>query len=299
MYAKIFTQILDSSISRNPELRHIWIDLLLLADQDGIIDMPIDAIAIRTRLPEERIRWAIDQLTSPDPDSRSPAEEGRRLIPLEGRPWGWQVVNYIAYRETRNEGQRRRQNAEAQARRRAKQRAAAEAVTDDATADDNDKSQPQKLTNADVSVRQHASASASASVAVASSFVVASEEGVQGGKQPDTPESPEIPPELDTPEFRAEWPAYLDYRDKMPKAKRLTPDGQRRLLKRLAKFGPVWACERIDQAIASCWQGLIFDGDEPGKPAGNAGRGNGRGRYAPAVPANTNANAYAGVGRQF
>lgn len=122
MYVKMFPQMLDSSVARDPDLRHIWMDLLLLADQDGVIDMPIDAIAQRTRVPEDRIREAIDRLCAPDPDSRTPDYEGRRLLPLEGRPWGWRAVNYGVYRELRSESDRRERQRAASERYRGRKR---------------------------------------------------------------------------------------------------------------------------------------------------------------------------------
>lgn len=42
----------------------------------------------------------IAQLSAPDPESRSAAEEGRRLVPIdESRGWGWRMVNFATYRE--------------------------------------------------------------------------------------------------------------------------------------------------------------------------------------------------------
>ena len=47
-------------------------------------------------------------LSSPDPESRSQGEEGRRLIPIDShRSWGWQIVNYEHYRNLRDEEARR------------------------------------------------------------------------------------------------------------------------------------------------------------------------------------------------
>jgi len=54
----------------------------------------------------EEFQVAIKPLLSPDPDSNSPAEEGRRLIPSEnGR--GYRVVNYSCYRDMKSDEEKR------------------------------------------------------------------------------------------------------------------------------------------------------------------------------------------------
>lgn len=104
MFAKVFCQIFDSSIADNWKHRHVFQDLLILADRYGIVDMTPEAICARTRLPREMVDEAIAALSSPDPRSRSREEEGRRIVPIDPeRPWGWRIVNYLKYREMRTE----------------------------------------------------------------------------------------------------------------------------------------------------------------------------------------------------
>lgn len=108
MFAKIFSQIFDSSIANNCRSRHVFMDLLVLADSDGVIDMTLDAIARRTNVPLDEVTQAITELSSPDEHTRTPDEDGRRLVPLDkGRAWGWQIVNYQHYRAIRDEESRR------------------------------------------------------------------------------------------------------------------------------------------------------------------------------------------------
>ncbi|MFH1615806.1 MAG: hypothetical protein ABIG61_12085 [Planctomycetota bacterium] len=108
MYAKIFEQIFNSSIASDYETRHVFMDLLVLADPTGIIDMTYDAIARRTNVPEDIIRRAVNKLCLPDFNSRSGKQEGKRLVKLDAhREWGWQVVNFQSYRKIRDENARR------------------------------------------------------------------------------------------------------------------------------------------------------------------------------------------------
>lgn len=103
MFVKIFTQIFDSSIADNYQHRQIFIDLCILADERGVLDMTLEAIAGRTRVPMDLLRHAIEELEKPDPRSRSKAMSGRRLVPLDRkRGWGWKIVNYHVYRGIKN-----------------------------------------------------------------------------------------------------------------------------------------------------------------------------------------------------
>jgi hypothetical protein len=108
VFAKIFAQIFDSSISSDYMVRHIFMDLLVLADRDGVVDMTLDAISRRTNVPEELVAHAIAELMKPDRKSRSHEEQGCRLLAIDShRDWGWQIVNYEHYRNIKDEEARR------------------------------------------------------------------------------------------------------------------------------------------------------------------------------------------------
>ena len=108
VFAKIFAQIFDSSIAGDYMVRHIFMDLLVLADRDGVVDMTPDAISRRTNVPEEMVLHALAELMKPDLKSRSPLESGARLVPLDShRDWGWQIVNFDHYRAIRDEESRK------------------------------------------------------------------------------------------------------------------------------------------------------------------------------------------------
>jgi hypothetical protein len=111
MYVKIFSQILDSSIARDSGMRRMFQDLLILANSDGIVDMTYFAIAQRLVLPEEEVRKQIAKLCKPDPESRSHADQGRRLVKLDKRrEWGWLIINYQRYRNLTDEDTRKEQD---------------------------------------------------------------------------------------------------------------------------------------------------------------------------------------------
>ncbi len=83
-------------------------DMLVLADRDGVVDMTHEALARYTNVPADVVREAIIALESPDPESRNPDHQGARIVRLDShRTWGWMIVNYERYRIIGCEEQRR------------------------------------------------------------------------------------------------------------------------------------------------------------------------------------------------
>lgn len=81
---------------------------IVLASPDGIVDMTPQAIAARTSFPLDLIIKGIKILSEPDPYTRTPGEEGRRIVLLdEHRPWGWRIVNHGKYMRLRDMKQKR------------------------------------------------------------------------------------------------------------------------------------------------------------------------------------------------
>src|SRR6266850_6309776 len=100
MFAKIFSQIFDSSIAQDYTVRHMFMDLLALADKTGAVDMTPEAISRRTNVPLDVVLRCLTALSEPDPRSRSKKNEGKRIILLDSlRDWGWHIVNYKHYRK--------------------------------------------------------------------------------------------------------------------------------------------------------------------------------------------------------
>lgn len=79
----------------------------------------------------------------------------------------------------------------------------------------------------------------------------------------------ELPPELDTEEFRTKWREWCKYRgDPKPlgKGKKVTRLAAKKQLKELAAAGIASSIEAIDKAIASDWQSLQPKAATSGKP---------------------------------
>lgn len=121
MYGKIFASMYDGTLGRHWEALITLQQMIVLCDSDGVVDMTVEALSRRTGIPLELIRKGIAKLEEPDPESRNPDFEGRRILRLdEHRTWGWMIANYRKYREVRDQDERRAQTRKAVAKWRAK-----------------------------------------------------------------------------------------------------------------------------------------------------------------------------------
>lgn len=120
MYGKLFSSALDGSLAtRGPwQAIAIWPWILALCDREGFLDMTAEVLSRRTTIPLEHVQTGLAALQAPDPYSRTPDADGRRLEPIADRPWGWRVVNYAKYRAIRSADERREYMRNYQAKRR-------------------------------------------------------------------------------------------------------------------------------------------------------------------------------------
>ena len=110
MYAKLFSSMFTGSLAtRGPwEAVVTFQQFLVLADRFGIVDMTPESIARHTTIPLDIINKGIEALEQPDPQSRRPDLEGRRIVRLDPlRGWGWEIVNHAHYRQIRSAEERR------------------------------------------------------------------------------------------------------------------------------------------------------------------------------------------------
>lgn len=107
MYAKLFSRITESSLMEEPvSARYTFMMLLAIADPTGHVIGTDVAIARRINLPVPQFQSDIGALMSPDENSNSKAEDGRRVVLSEGER-GYKIVNYLVYRDMKNEDQKR------------------------------------------------------------------------------------------------------------------------------------------------------------------------------------------------
>ena len=108
MYGKVFDSIYDGTLYGNWEAIATLQQFIVLANADGVVDMTPQAIAARTSFPLDLLQRGIAFLSKPDPYSRTPGDEGRRIVLIDDhRPWGWRLVNHGKYQRLRDMAQKR------------------------------------------------------------------------------------------------------------------------------------------------------------------------------------------------
>lgn len=96
-WVKLFGSIVTSSVwCENDKTLRVWIAFLALSDSEGRVEGAVPGLANVCRVTPDEMRAALVRLSSPDPDSRTPDHEGRRI---EAIPGGWLILNYRLYRE--------------------------------------------------------------------------------------------------------------------------------------------------------------------------------------------------------
>lgn len=125
MYVKLFADLLDSSLwSEDSDTRIVWMTLLLMSDQDGMVRAAPSAIANRARVVTDVTLDALERFGSPDQESRTSDHEGRRIEKVEG---GYVILNYKKYRDLKTQEEQRAAVRERVRKHRERKRAEADA----------------------------------------------------------------------------------------------------------------------------------------------------------------------------
>lgn len=98
VYNKLFTKILDSSIwLASDTTRIVWITLIAAMDEDGFCPFAtVENLAARARVELKAAKKAVAELESPEPETATADNDGRRI---ERVPGGWLVINASKYRQ--------------------------------------------------------------------------------------------------------------------------------------------------------------------------------------------------------
>ena len=105
-FVPISRHLIDGSLwEADLRVRVLWVTMLMVASEParrGNVDMTVRALAARAAMSPEDVRFALDVLLSPDPLSRTPNMDGRRIQPISpSREWGWRIVNWDEYEAAR------------------------------------------------------------------------------------------------------------------------------------------------------------------------------------------------------
>ncbi len=96
-YAKVFASMFTGSMyGAGTHIFATWAWVLTHKDAEGLVEINTKLVAAELGAEVEQIDEAIAFLTAPDPESRTPDEQGRRLIRVG--QFAYQVVNNTKYR---------------------------------------------------------------------------------------------------------------------------------------------------------------------------------------------------------
>ena len=93
--------------------------MLAMADRNGEIQASIPGLARLAGVPIPDCEEALAKFIAPDPYSRTPDDEGRRIEKIEG---GWSLLNHAKYREMASRDDSKAANTERQCRHREKEK---------------------------------------------------------------------------------------------------------------------------------------------------------------------------------
>ena len=125
-YSKLFASITRSSIwLEDDQTLRVWVTMLALADRFGYVGASERGLAAQARVPVPKTREALAKFLAPDPDSRSPDFDGRRI---EAADRGWNLLNYERFRDMRDEEAKREADRKRQRDHREKKRREAQAA---------------------------------------------------------------------------------------------------------------------------------------------------------------------------
>jgi hypothetical protein len=94
LYAKTFT---GSLFGAGPRVFSVWAYCIANAMPPlGTVELNVKLLAPMLGMPEEEVKGGIDYLCSPDPASRTPTDEGRRLRHVSA--FEYRLVNFEAHR---------------------------------------------------------------------------------------------------------------------------------------------------------------------------------------------------------
>lgn len=104
-FTKLYSSILDSSVwDEDVYTRILWITMLAAADQYGRVICSRSRLRAKANIPQKPFDQSLRKLSAPDPESRTPDNEGRRIEQVQG---GWVLLNYETYRKLRTAEERK------------------------------------------------------------------------------------------------------------------------------------------------------------------------------------------------
>ena len=104
-FTKLFSSIIASTVwSESVHTKVVWITMLAMCDRHGRVHSSIPGLAHMAHVTTDECRIALRRFLSPDPDSRTPDYEGKRIEEIDG---GWRLLNHAKYRDLEDQESQR------------------------------------------------------------------------------------------------------------------------------------------------------------------------------------------------
>ena len=101
MFGKLFESTFTGTLfGSGPTVFAVWAYVIANAEPPGVVELNPNLLACCIGTDTRSVQSAIDYLCGPDPQSRNPEQEGRRLIPSGS--FQYQVVSFEKYRNMRD-----------------------------------------------------------------------------------------------------------------------------------------------------------------------------------------------------
>lgn len=111
-FVKVYPGFFKGSlVDTPPYARLLFLAMISQADHRGVALGTARFWANYTSITEEQVRESLAILSAPDPESTTPDEEGRRIIPYGDGANQWLIVNYKRYYERGRQEERREYKA--------------------------------------------------------------------------------------------------------------------------------------------------------------------------------------------
>lgn len=102
-FTKLHGSIIHSSVWATAyHVRVVWITMLAMADENGLVSASIGGMAKAAGVTRRECIESLELFMAPDADSRTKDHEGRRIEELPG---GWLLINHAQYRDRRTDAQ--------------------------------------------------------------------------------------------------------------------------------------------------------------------------------------------------
>lgn len=119
-YCKLSADLPYSSMwQEDGDTCKFWITLLCLKNEEGVVTQNLHGVARQIQIPYKKCIEALEKFKKPDPQSKTPEDDGRRV---EIVPGGIKIINHEKYQQLGWTEEKRKYERERKAKQREKKK---------------------------------------------------------------------------------------------------------------------------------------------------------------------------------